>query len=146
MTENLKKFMAELHKNEEIRKKCDGIIDEIHVIVQKGQEVTPDMLEPLIKIAGELGLELDASDFKPLKTELTDDDLEAVAGGQEHTIIGQLNSPCTKITEEEYPHWLYCRGVFVSCEHHGVHSSGNVIRAYWKCHKNQWRKPYTDTY
>ena len=65
MTENMQKFLEAVSKNEELTEKVGTM----------GQD-------ELIALAKELGIELTAADLeKPAVQELSDDDLDAVAGG-----------------------------------------------------------------
>ena len=65
MTENMKKFLETVSKNEELTAKI-GTMDK----------------DALIELAKELGIELTDADLeKPAAQELSDDDLDTVAGG-----------------------------------------------------------------
>ena len=112
MTDNLREFIKEVDKNEAIREKCDNIINEIREAAQKGQEVTPDILEPILKIAGELGLQLEAADLTSQKKELTEEDMQSVAGG------AYANPTCDEsgVADYQFPHWYYCQGFLNPCE------------------------------
>lgn len=63
MTENMKKFLEEVSKNEELCKKLNSADQ-----------------ETIIAMAGELGMELTEADFAQ-NNALSDDELDAVAGG-----------------------------------------------------------------
>lgn len=65
MTENLKKFLEALSSNEEL-----------------GQKASAASQEELLAMAKELGIELTEDDFKQESKELSDDELDAVAGGK----------------------------------------------------------------
>lgn len=66
MTENMKKFLAEASKNEDLKKRAG-----------KASQ------EELTELAKEIGCTLTEEDFvKPSKEELSDDELTAVAGGR----------------------------------------------------------------
>lgn len=66
MTENMKNFLAEVSKNEELKEKAGKAAK-----------------EELIEIAKEAGYTLTEEDFaKPSKEELSDDELMTVAGGR----------------------------------------------------------------
>ena len=65
MTENMKKFMEAVSKNE-------ALVDKVNTMTR----------QELIALAQEMGLELTDADFeKPSVEELSDDDLDAVSGG-----------------------------------------------------------------
>ena len=66
MTENLQKFLEAVSKNEELVEKV-GKADK----------------EALIAIGKEIGFELTDADFEQPVTELSDDDLDNVAGGSD---------------------------------------------------------------
>lgn len=85
MTENLKKFLEEASKNEELKAKLAAQTDK-DTIVDKA-----------VEIAKEYGFVLTAEDFQPSEGEmLSVDELEQVAGGL-HTpgcfLVGQNNCP-----------------------------------------------------
>lgn len=64
MTENMKKFLETVSKNDELYNKFTGATK-----------------EELIALAKELGIELTNTDFEQPDGELSDDELDAVAGG-----------------------------------------------------------------
>ena len=64
MTENMKKFLEAVSTNEEMQKKLTNVTEK----------------EEIIARAAELGIELTAADLEQ-KQELSDDELDAVAGG-----------------------------------------------------------------
>lgn len=64
MTENMKKFLEAVSKNEELTKKINTMTK-----------------EDLLALAKELGVELTETDFEKPDGELSDDELDAVAGG-----------------------------------------------------------------
>ena len=64
MTENMKKFLEAVSKNEELTKKINTMTK-----------------EDLLALAKELGVELTEADFEKPAGELNDDELNAVAGG-----------------------------------------------------------------
>lgn len=66
MTENMKKFLEAVSKNEELTKKINAMTK-----------------EELLVLAKELGIELTEADFAEPAGELNDDELDAVAGGAE---------------------------------------------------------------
>ena len=65
MSENLKKFLEAVSANEELAKK-----------------VSTASKEELLAMAKELGIELTEDDLKQVSQELSDDELDAVAGGK----------------------------------------------------------------
>lgn len=65
MTENLKKLLETVSANEELNKKASAASK-----------------EELLAMAKELGIELTEDDLKPESEELSDDELDAVAGGK----------------------------------------------------------------
>ncbi|MEE3482428.1 MAG: Nif11-like leader peptide family natural product precursor [Lachnospiraceae bacterium] len=70
MNENLKKFLEEASKNEELKAKLAALTDKETAV------------EKAIEIAKEYGFALTAEDFQPADGgELSLDDLNAVAGG-----------------------------------------------------------------
>ena len=64
MTENMKKFLEAVSKNEELTKKINTMTK-----------------EDLLALAKELGIELTEADFAESADELNEDELDAVAGG-----------------------------------------------------------------
>ncbi len=64
MTENMRKFLAAVSKNDELTKKINTMTK-----------------EELIALAKELGVDLTDADFAEPTNELSDDELDAVAGG-----------------------------------------------------------------
>ena len=64
MTENMKKFLEAVSKNEELAKKINTMTK-----------------EDLLALAKELGVELTETDFEKPADELNDDELDVVAGG-----------------------------------------------------------------
>ena len=85
MTENLKKFLEEASKNEELKAKLAAQTDK-DTIVDKA-----------VEIAKEYGFVLTAEDFQPSEGEtLSVDELEQVAGGRQTPGcfgVGQNNCP-----------------------------------------------------
>lgn len=70
MNENLKKFLEEAGKNEELKAKLTALTDKENAV------------EKVVEIAKEYGLSLNAEDFKPVDgEELSLDQLDQVAGG-----------------------------------------------------------------
>ena len=70
MNENLKKFLEEASKNEELKAKLEALTDK------------ETAAEKAIEIAKEYGFALTAEDFQPLKgEELSLDELDQVTGG-----------------------------------------------------------------
>jgi len=70
MSENLKKFLEEAGKNEELKAKLTALTDKENAV------------EKVVEIAKEYGLSLNAEDFKPVDGEgLSLDQLDQVAGG-----------------------------------------------------------------
>ena len=70
MSENLKKFLEEASKNEELKAKLTALTDKENAV------------EKVVEIAKEYGLSLNAEDFKPVDgEELSLDQLDQVAGG-----------------------------------------------------------------
>ena len=70
MNENLKKFLEEASKNEELKAKLAALTDKENAV------------EKIVEIAKEYGLPLNAADFKPVDgEELSLDQLGQVAGG-----------------------------------------------------------------
>ena len=70
MNENLKKFLEEASKNEELKAKLAALTDKENAV------------EKIVEIAKEYGLSLNAEDFKPVDgEELSLDQLDQVAGG-----------------------------------------------------------------
>lgn len=66
----MKRLLEEAEKNQELKEKI--------VELDKNPEST---LKDYIKVAAEYGIELKEEDFKPAQAEITDDELDAVAGG-----------------------------------------------------------------
>ena len=66
----MKKLLEEMEKNQELKAKIEEL--------DKNPESTP---KDYIQVAAEYGIELKEEDFKPAQGELTDDELDAVAGG-----------------------------------------------------------------
>ena len=70
MSENLKKFLEEASKNEELKAKLASLTDK------------ENAEEKIVEIAKEYGFSLNAEDFKPVDgEELSLDQLDQVAGG-----------------------------------------------------------------
>lgn len=79
MTENMKKFLEAVSKNDELYDKFNSAAQ-----------------EDMIAMAKTLGIELTAADFAQ-KSELEDDELEAVAGGMDCTcVVGGSGGRSTK--------------------------------------------------
>lgn len=77
MTDNLKQLLDEAGKNEELKAKLEAITDK-DIAVEKA-----------VQLAKEYGIDLTAEDFKPADSEeLSDDELDAVAGGKSCIILG----------------------------------------------------------
>ena len=86
MNENLKKFLEEASKNEELKAKLAALTDKETAVAKA------------IEIAKEYGFALTAEDFKPADgAELSLDELNAVAGGQGDNchLPSMLEQPCT---------------------------------------------------
>ena len=66
----MKRLLEEAEKNQELKEKI--------VELDKNPEST---LKDYIQVAAEYGIEIKEEDFKPAQGELTDDELDAVAGG-----------------------------------------------------------------
>ena len=72
MNENLKKFLEEASKNEELKAKLAALTDKDTAV------------EKAIAIAKEYGFTLTAEDFQPAAgKELSPDEMDAVAGGRD---------------------------------------------------------------
>lgn len=79
MTENMRKFIIEVSKDEERKKKAGKMSQ-----------------EELTAFAGELGIQLTEADFEKADgSELTDNELEAVAGGFAFCFIIGAGSDCS---------------------------------------------------
>jgi len=90
MSENLKKFLEEASKNEELKAKLAALTDKENAV------------EKIVEIAKEYGLPLNASDFKPVDgEELPLDQLGQVAGGGYEVVDGSGNVIGTYNTLEE---------------------------------------------
>ena len=77
MNENLKKFLEEASKNEELKAKLAALTDKETAV------------EKAIEIAKEYGFTLTAEDFQPADgAELSLDELESVAGGYAWCLAG----------------------------------------------------------
>ena len=88
MSENMKKFLEEASKNEELKAKLAVLTDKETAAAKA------------IEIAKEYGFTLTAEDFKPADgAELSADELEAVAGGKgDCGMVSELaGRPCTEI-------------------------------------------------
>ena len=72
MTDNAKKFLEFVSKNEEAKKELEA---------NKASFTTEDNTEALVKFAAKHGFALTAEDFQETEIELSEDELEAVAGG-----------------------------------------------------------------
>ena len=84
MTENLKKFLAEAEKNEELKAKLEALTDKDTAV------------EKVIEIAAEYGFTLMAEDFEQKNgEELSADELESVAGGMV-CILGSSEGPYSR--------------------------------------------------
>lgn len=85
MNENMKKFLETVSKDEELTKKIGAM-----------------GLEELLALAKELGLELSAADLeKPVVQELSDDDLDAVAGGSDVSCACAMGGGGTKDSNDK---------------------------------------------
>ncbi|RKI39398.1 Nif11-like leader peptide family natural product precursor [bacterium D16-51] len=67
----MKRLLEEMEKNQELKAKIEEL--------DKNPESTP---KDYIRVAAEYGIEIKEEDFKPAQGELTDDELDAVAGGE----------------------------------------------------------------
>ena len=77
MNENLKKFLEEASKNEELKARLAALTDK------------ETAAEKVIELAKEYGFTLTAEDFQPADgAELSLDELDSVAGGMFCTIVG----------------------------------------------------------
>ena len=77
MNENMKKFLEEASKNEELKAKLAALTDKDTAVAKA------------IEIAKEYGFTLTAEDFKPADgAELSTDELKAVAGGGDCIVAG----------------------------------------------------------
>ena len=85
MNENLKKFLEEASKNEELKARLAALTDKETAV------------EKAIEIAKEYGFALTAEDFKPAENdELSLDELDSVAGGVMCMVFG-IGKPQVKI-------------------------------------------------
>jgi len=88
MNENLKKFLEEASKNEELKAKLEALTDKETAV------------DKAIKIAKEYGFALTSEDFKPADgAELSLDELDSVAGGVMCMAFGMFKAKmpyCTK--------------------------------------------------
>lgn len=85
MSENLKKFLETVSKNEELSAKVSSI----------GKE-------ELLALAKEMGVELTAEDLeKPAAEELDDDDLDTVAGGSDVSCACAMGGGGTKDSNDK---------------------------------------------
>ena len=79
MTENMKKWMELVSQNEVLQKKLQDMAD----------DTRDDSIAKMIEIAKENGITLTADDFEtPPCEELSDDELDAVAGGKCGCFLG----------------------------------------------------------
>ena len=67
----MKRLLEEMEKNQELKAKIEEL--------DKNTESTS---KDYIQVAAEYGIEIKEEDFKPAQGELTDDELDAVAGGE----------------------------------------------------------------
>ena len=67
----MKKLLEEIEKNQELKAKIQEL--------DKNPESTP---KDYIQVAAEYGIALTQEDFKPAEGEVTDDELDTVAGGK----------------------------------------------------------------
>ena len=89
MNENLKKFLEEASKNEELKARLAALTD---------KETT---VEKAIELAKEYGFTLTAEDFKPADgAELSLDELDSVAGGGLFDILKEIGK---KFWKDEKP-------------------------------------------
>ncbi len=75
MTDNLKAFIEKVSTDEELKKKVDTL---------KEIKDEKEIIAATIKIAGEYGITVTEDDLSPKDEEVSDDELEAVAGGTRH--------------------------------------------------------------
>ena len=86
MNENLKKFLEEASKNEELKAKLAALTDKETAV------------EKAIEIAKEYGFALTAEDFQPTDgAKLSLDELDQVAGGSDDDcgFVSMFDQPCT---------------------------------------------------
>ena len=102
MNENLKKFLEEASKNEELKAKLTALTDKETAV------------EKAVEIAKEYGFTLTAEDFQPADgAELSLDELDQVAGGAWCLVIGG-GSRCNCVTngaardEQDTTQILFC--------------------------------------
>ena len=84
MTENMKKFLEKVSENEELIEKVNAA----------GKET-------LINMAKELGIELTDADFEKPSVELSDDELDAVAGGRDISCACAMGGGGTKDSNDK---------------------------------------------
>ena len=68
----MKKLLEEMENNQELKAKIEEL--------NKNPKSTP---KDYIQVAAEYGIAIKEEDFKPAEGEVTDDELDAVAGGKE---------------------------------------------------------------
>ena len=75
MTDNIKKFGELISADESVKKELEAAVSGISKNDKKG------FINASIKIAAKHGITLTAADFEPARMKLSDDELDAVAGG-----------------------------------------------------------------
>ncbi len=96
MTENMKAFLDAISNNEDLKEK----VDEIN---EKEEEELKGHIAEYISLAKETGITLTEEDFRQdNRTELSDDELQAVAGGINCFIGGGGGDRCVCIVIGSY--------------------------------------------
>ena len=92
MNENLKKFLEEASKNEELKAKLSALTDKETAV------------EKVIELAKEYGFTLTAEDFQPAEgAELSLDELDSVAGGSVCLLFGGGQNKCAHVGMSDGP-------------------------------------------
>ena len=79
MTESAKKFAKDLRTNDELRAKLEELIKSAEGKTE--DEARAELIQPFLAMAKECGYDLTEEDISASKRELSEEELEAVAGG-----------------------------------------------------------------
>jgi predicted ribosomally synthesized peptide with nif11-like leader len=92
MNENLKKFLEEASKNEELKAKLAALTDKDTAVAKA------------VELAKEYGFALTAEDFQPADgAELSLDELDSVAGGSVCLLFGGGHNKCAHVGMSDGP-------------------------------------------
>ena len=80
MNEASKKFIADLRTNDELRAKVEELVKSAEG--KTAEEARAELIQPFLVMAKEHGYDLTEEDILESKRELSDQELEAVAGGK----------------------------------------------------------------